>query len=407
MISSGGDEEETVDPRIEDKLEELNSWTDRINSLEKEFDETNAIFRSFLTEYSDKLKIFGKKIGTKSIQEARVYYEAKDRAAAAQSRCQKTVVAYDKACQMLVQAKSEIELTERKFQVRDTSASSSSPVTTTSSSNRRSSSPNNSVTRGQDFDVLWQEMLNQATAKLQEAEQLKRSSREEHEQSMKEFMTAEEELSRLERRLRPVIKKTQPYFDESIKFKQHLLKIKEEIEQLNRKIITSKSLYAATLKDLEGISEEIHKKRSLKRTTVDDGSQDQEVQQNNTQSKSPTNESQEDSSERRKYSSPTDYKDIVPELSLDSPRFHLEVKPRQLAVLSPQNLEADAAFNHSVCSTTSTNTSTCSISHLDIDLDHSLSQTDRHNRLSLPSTDTSSLTLDKLNLSGFDEVNLD
>jgi chromosome segregation ATPase len=378
MISSGIDEEdEIVDPRIEDKLEELNSWTDRINSYEKEFDEANAVFRSFLTDYSDKLKAFGRKIGTKSIQDARAYYEAKDKAATAQCRCQKTVVAYEKACQMLLQAKGEIELTERKFQ-----SSQSANL------KRRSSSP----TRNQDFDVLWQEMLNQATTKLQEAEQLKRTSREEHEQSMKEFMVAEDELSRLERKLKNVIKKTQPYFDESFKFKQHLLKLKEEIEQLNRKIVTSKSFYATTLKDLEGISEEIHKRRSLKRLLPLDGIE------SNTEP-----ETIKASSSSRRMSS-LEYKDIVPELSLNSPRFHIEVKPTTLAVLSPQDL-VDHAFSHSVGSTTSTNTSSCSVSHIDSVFEQSL--TSASGLESPSSAEVAAMTLDKLHLSGFDEVNLD
>lgn len=381
MISSGIDEDdETVDPRIEDKLEELNSWTDRINSLEKEFDEANAIFRSFLTEYSDKLKIFGRKIGSKSIQEARVYYEAKDRAAAAQCRCQKTVVAYEKACQMLLQAKGEIELTERKFQ--------SSNLTQSESLKRRSSSPRDR----QDFDVLWQEMLNQATLKLQEAEQLKRKSKEEHEESMKEFMVAEDELSRLDRKLKSVIKKTQPYFDESFKFKQHLLKLKEEIEQLNRKIVTSKSFYATTLRDLEGISEEIHKRRSLKllRPLDSPGHGSESTEDKGTEEES-----------RRRFSSP-DFRDIVPELSLDSARFHIEVKPTALAVLSPQDL-VDRAFNHSI-STNSTNTSSCSVSHIDNVLEQSVTSRPETSR---SAAEAAALTFDKLNLSGFDEVNLD
>lgn len=385
--TTGDDEDEGVDPRIEDKLEELNSWTERINGLETQFEAANSVFRSFLTEYSDKLKAFAKKIGSKSIQEARAYYECKDRAAIAQARCQKTVVAYEKACHMLIQAKGEIELTERKFQVKKES------MFTSSSSKRRSSSPTG-MSRAHDFDVLWQEMLNQATTKLQEAEQLKRCSREAHEQSMKEFMVAEDELSKLERRLKSVIKKTQPYFDESFKFKQHLLKIKEEIEQLNRKIVTSKSFYATTLKDLEGISEEIHQRRGLKLlesigrdvTSTQDGKE------------GATNQA---SGSPRRFSCP-DYRDIVPELSLDSPRFHLEVKPRTLAVLSPQDLEGHGhAFNNSY-STASTSTS----SMTDLDQSGNSSRQD-HLMSQASSSDVSSLTMDKLKLSGFDEINLD
>ena len=110
-------EDEPIDPRIGEKLEELNSWTERINKLEQQFEEENGAFRTILNEYSDKLKLIATKVGIKHVNEAREYYELKERSRQAQVECQKTVMMYEKSCQLLLQAKDEIERTESKFDV--------------------------------------------------------------------------------------------------------------------------------------------------------------------------------------------------------------------------------------------------------------------------------------------------
>lgn len=66
--------DEEVDPRIEHKLEELNNWNTRINSLEQNFIEANNNYRAFLTEWSDKLRQLARKIGQKNIDDARPYH---------------------------------------------------------------------------------------------------------------------------------------------------------------------------------------------------------------------------------------------------------------------------------------------------------------------------------------------
>lgn len=319
-------EDEPIDPRIGEKLEELNSWTERINKLEQEFEEENGAFRTILNEYSDKLKQIGTKVGMKHVNDARGYYETKERSRQAQVECQKTVMMYEKSCQLLLQAKDEIERTESKFnagkrdslstpsattchrhldtsghQHLDTPGQRDSGIAEPSSAQHLSSvatdatrspeqfdssksieqfdtsrsldhsdsSKSPSGTKCQSpcpssFDPAWQEVLNQAIIKLKEAESTKSKARIDHEVSMKRFMDIEEELSILEKKCKNSIKKSSQYFNESFKFKSDLMKKKAEIEFLNEQIIASKSYYSLTLRDLESISEEIHARRSIK-----------------------------------------------------------------------------------------------------------------------------------------------
>lgn len=359
-------DDEPIDPRIEEKLEELNQWTVRINNLEKEFDEANNQFRTYLTDYSDKLKLMARKIGPKAVNEARSYYEAKERAKLAQAQCQITVAAYEKACHMLSNAKQEIEATEKKFNCNNESKSKVNDSLSTSRSNAQLSPVPlvDSLRESPDFDVTWQEMLNQSTIKLMESEKLKKQSKENHERSMKEYIAAEEEVARLERKMKSTIKKTKGYFEESHKFKDHLVKIKAEIAIISEKIKASKSYYSLTLKDLEFISEEIHEKRnlklvkSLKKREPGVGAEEEKcissLHLEEGRFASPSSSSSSTSSSNLRH---FDYSsiDIVPELNVNSPRFQIQIRPSSLAILnsssndlsSSSNTENDA--DHSIC----------------------------------------------------------
>lgn len=347
-------EEEPVDPRIEEKLEELNQWTVRINNLEKEFDGANGQFSTFLTDYSDKLKLMARKIGPKSVNEARLYYEAKDRARSAQAKCQITVAAYEKACQMLMHAKKEIEATEKKFN--SSKCVSQDNVNCTHKHNAHLSPVNlvvDCVRESPDFDVTWQEMLNQSTQKLMKAENLKNQSRENHEKSMKDYIAAENEVSRLEKKMKSTLKKTKEYFQESHKFKDHLVKIKAEITIISEKIRASKSCYSLTLKDLEVISEEIHEKRNLKLV--------KSLKKREPGVGAEVEDKFGSSVEEARYASPSsnmsnfDYSsiDIVPELNVDSPRFHIRIRPSSLTISNASTDSSSNAgeddVNHSLC----------------------------------------------------------
>lgn len=226
-------EEEAVDPRVEEKLEQLNQTTHRINELEKRFEEENASFRSCLRQYSEKLKGLSEQVGVKTVTAAREYYEAMDRAKQAQAECQTSVSGFEKSCRMHQEARDEIDRNEGRFQ-----------------------------SIGRHFDPAAQELMNQSALKLKLAEQMKVRSEEQHEKSMQQFLAAEQTAQRLKKQLKHSIIKSQPYFEESEKFREHLDRIKREIEDLNQKISETKRCYSNALKDLEQISEEIHARRN-------------------------------------------------------------------------------------------------------------------------------------------------
>lgn len=289
------EDEDEIDPRIREKLEKLNQCTEEINKLEKWFEQGNVSFRRCLSEYSDKLKTLAEQVGAKSVARARPYHEAKQRALAAQTECQRTVSAYEEACRLHVQARDEIKRTEERFH-----------------------------SAGPDFDVAWQELLNQAMVKLRVAEQMKDRSKEQHEASMKDFVSAEEEVQKLEKQIKRAILKSRPYFQESEKFKQHLIGIKQQIDLLTQKISSSKRCYAVTLKSLEGISDEIHERRSLRiLKTVDSDV-------------TATGDVSSSSSSDQHCPAAVHYDRLVPELDVTSARFQLQVRPAAQAFLTPE-----------------------------------------------------------------------
>ncbi|XP_053209783.1 SH3 domain-binding protein 5-like isoform X2 [Panonychus citri] len=222
-----------LDPRIGMRLEDLNKWTGKINALEKSFEEANSNFRLILSESTDRLKCLAIKLG-KSVEESRPYYEAKERLIEVQGKCQRAAINYEKACQAYLEAKERINLAEKKF------------ITTSSD----------------EFDTTWQEMLNQANIKLTEAETMKKESERLHQQSMKDFHSAEAVVANLERKLKGSLLKSRIYFAEKRRFQEQLALVKEEIELTISQINCSKARYASTLRELEAISEEIHEKRA-------------------------------------------------------------------------------------------------------------------------------------------------
>lgn len=115
------------------------------------------------------------------------------------------------------------------------------------------------------FDNAWQEMLNHATIKVMEAETQKSESEMEHQKRAVFFNRAEQTLQNLQSKLRRSINKSRPYFEEKELCQRHLASQKEQVECLQKQVVAVKSLYAAALRKLEKISEEIHAKRGTVR----------------------------------------------------------------------------------------------------------------------------------------------
>ena len=107
-------------------------------------------------------------------------------------------------------------------------------------------------------------MLNHATMKVMEAEQLKTASEEEHAKRAAFFTKAEQEVQHLEKKLRKFVQKSRPYFEEKDAFNHTLESQKNRVHKLQDEVRVSKLEYAKSLRALEDISESIHARRQLR-----------------------------------------------------------------------------------------------------------------------------------------------
>lgn len=227
------DENTELDPRIQIELENLNTATDDINKLEIELEEAKSTFRILMNESTRRLKLSSKKLGS-CIDKARPYYEALEKAKAAQLECQAAAIKYQRANEIHAAAKETVALAEQRFM---------------------------SNSHEWQFDNAWQEMLNHATIKVMDAEKQKAESGAEHQKKAKVFQEAELKVQHLEERNRRSIQKSRPYFEEKQLCQEQLEAQKGRIQQLEDQIVAAKSAYGTALRNLEQISEEIHKQR--------------------------------------------------------------------------------------------------------------------------------------------------
>eukprot|EP00794_Sanderia_malayensis_P003059 gene3059-3522_t len=226
---------EDLDPRIMEELEKLNAASNRINILEKELDESRAVFRNFLTDATKALQTMHSRLG-QCIDKARPYFEANEQAKKAQELCQEAAVQYDKACNVHRGAKETISTAEKKIQGRPGA-----------------------------FDATWQEMLNHADIKLLEAEKNKIDSERAHEEAAMAYRELEARAIQLEKQLKKAVAKARPYYKKKTAYLEFLKVQKDRVMELEIPFDNEKKKYANALKKLEEISEEIHEKRQKMR----------------------------------------------------------------------------------------------------------------------------------------------
>ncbi|XP_053965565.1 SH3 domain-binding protein 5 homolog [Anastrepha ludens] len=222
-----------LDPRIKIELENLNSATDDINKLEIELEEANSTFRILLNESTRRLKLSSKKLGS-CIEKARPYYEALEKAREAQIECQKAAVKFQRANEIHTAAKETVALAEQRFM---------------------------SNSHEWQFDNAWQEMLNHATQKVMDAEKQKADCHAEHQRRTKIFNAAEQKVQQLEERFRRSITKSRPYFEEKQICQDQLQTQKNRIQELQQQVQSAKTTYSTALRNLERISDDIHRQR--------------------------------------------------------------------------------------------------------------------------------------------------
>ncbi|XP_041740123.1 SH3 domain-binding protein 5-like [Coregonus clupeaformis] len=241
-IEDAGEEEECkyeeeLDPRIQEELEHLNQASDEINKLELQLDDARSSYRRILTDSARKLNAQGSQLGT-CIEKARPYYEARRLAKEAQQETQKAALRYERAVSMHTAAREMVYVAEQGL-----------------------------LADRNTLDPTWQEMLNHATSKVNEAEEERLWSEREHQRVTQMCQEAEQRVQTLQKSLKRVIVKSKPYFELKAQFNHILEEHKGKVVQLEERVAKVKTRYSVALRNLEQISEQIHAQRGRVRAT--------------------------------------------------------------------------------------------------------------------------------------------
>ncbi|XP_061615983.1 SH3 domain-binding protein 5-like isoform X2 [Phyllopteryx taeniolatus] len=202
--------EEELDPRIQD---------------------ARSSYRKILTDSARKLNAQGSQLGA-CIEKARPYYEARRLAKEAQQETQKAALRYERAVSMHTAAREMVYVAEQGL-----------------------------LADRNTMDPTWQEMLNHATAKVNEAEEERFRSEHEHERVTQLCQDAEAKVQTLQKSLKKVILKSKPYFELKAQFNHILEEHKAKVVQLEEHVAKVKTRYSVALRNLEQISEQIHAQR--------------------------------------------------------------------------------------------------------------------------------------------------
>lgn len=299
-----------LDDEIRGRLDKLNALSDLINSLELQFDQTNALFQETLKCSTERLSAIAKNLGTKSIRHGRMYHAAKISVEQTQSDCQKACVQFERANNDHQYAKQAIKEAESKLHEinnahsdvqADCSQSPSNiifdPIDISSlrleedvspegskdspdykcdnpqdTSTSRRIGPDSSEDDSTQIEAKFMdadasrlinsaklsEDLNRAVIKLIEAEEKRCQSEKLHLDQANKLMLAQENLTKLEREHGASIKRAQVYFEEARRFNAKLNSVKSTISRVSEDIVAAKKAYARTLNELEQFSEDLH-----------------------------------------------------------------------------------------------------------------------------------------------------
>ncbi|KAI8432531.1 hypothetical protein MSG28_013528 [Choristoneura fumiferana] len=248
MNDSAAECSETLDPRVQIELERLNTATDEINRLEVELDEARLVFRRLLAEGHLRIQQLTKKLGT-SVHKARPYYEARFRANITSQELQAATITYDKANSAHAAAREMVFLAEQGLA-------------------RLAAGSDGGVT----LDPAWQEMLNHATHRVNQAECERASATVTQRSKAAAHRAAAALVHQLQSSLKRHIAKSRPYFEEKARINAALEGQKARIQALEVQVADAKQQYSSALRNLERISDEIHKHRSRRQSARNAGS---------------------------------------------------------------------------------------------------------------------------------------
>ncbi|KAK4885987.1 hypothetical protein RN001_002258 [Aquatica leii] len=258
MCENGAEYFDSVDPRVQIELERLNNATDEINRLEVELDECRAAFRLLLCESTAKVDALRLKLGL-CVERAKPYYESRFCANEALKQTQIAAMRYERANSAHSAAREMVYLAEQGL-------------------------------GGRTLDPAWQEMLNHATQRVNDAERERAAAGQEHRIACVKHEAANAKVQSLQKELKRAIAKSSlsirrsfmlmsslayrhdliflPYFEMKAQFNQMLEHQKMKVQTLDSLVTTSKLTYADALRNLEQISDEIHKSRSKSNSII-------------------------------------------------------------------------------------------------------------------------------------------
>ncbi|MPC28033.1 SH3 domain-binding protein 5-like [Portunus trituberculatus] len=230
--------DDAPDPRIQVELECLNTATDTINKLEVDLDEARMLFRQLLTDSTHRIDALAKRLG-KCVEQSRPYYEARIQAKQALRETQAAAWRYERASSQHAAAREMVFLAEEGL-----------------------------MEKGCSFDHTWQEMLNHATSKVNDAEKERMESAVEHRRTSALYHEAETRVKALQKELKRAIAKSRPYFELKSAVNQQLEAQKQQVRQLEESVGRAKMTYSQALANLETISDEIHRTRQCQELGV-------------------------------------------------------------------------------------------------------------------------------------------
>lgn len=226
-----------LDPRVQEELEKLNVTSHVINDLENKLNKTRDQYRTALSDSTTQLNNLLKKLGD-CVNKARPYYTAKQDANAAQLETLQAAVRFERAVSMHVAAREMVSVAEQGME-------------------------NNNGTKDEKGDTAWQEMLNHATVKVNEAEVERLASDIEHKQKMEAFKKAESHMSALQKKLKFNIMRSRKYFELKDIVNARINGLVKAVHEAETQLAEAKREYSQALKNLESISNSIHETRKL------------------------------------------------------------------------------------------------------------------------------------------------
>ncbi|XP_012161136.1 SH3 domain-binding protein 5-like isoform X2 [Ceratitis capitata] len=250
-----------VDPRVQVELEKLNTATDNINKYEVELDEAKCDFKRILAESDVRIKQAAHKLGN-SIEAAKPYYESRIYAAQLAKETQQAAVNYEKAKSIHCAAKEMVYLAEQGLGEKAT------------------------------LDTACQEMLSHATTKVNQSQVEVTDARNALKMCQLKLEVANNRVGKLQGQLKQAIRASSlslrrdllemnslvyqhrcnylPFYEARANYNGLLKAQKQKINELESKVTEAKMTYNEALKNLEQISEDIHRQRQVQRDLLND-----------------------------------------------------------------------------------------------------------------------------------------